>query len=135
MRVAPGIDSFIERCNRMRSLGSANQRDISSLQNWINGNACIARKETAYLAHKIDLLNTCSVNDYALDRLEGLIEKSLMHFFKWFRKVSVSKMSSGSFFQRLMGHTEISHRGQIFKSHEIRTYIYTRARYSHGLPG
>jgi hypothetical protein len=46
----------------MLSYEAAKPRDISSLQNWVDGNGCIAREETAYLARHKDLLSVVSAD-------------------------------------------------------------------------
>ncbi|KAK4690873.1 hypothetical protein P7C71_g6014, partial [Lecanoromycetidae sp. Uapishka_2] len=82
-------DTLVERSHRISSLESAKQRDIASLRNWIAGTACVAREETAYLSHPSDLINISSPKDHASDRLETLLEESLMRFWKGFRGVVV----------------------------------------------
>ena len=49
----------------------------------------MAREETAYLSHPSDLINISSPKDHASDRLETLLEESLMRFWKGFRGVVV----------------------------------------------
>ena len=62
----------------MLSYEGAKPRDISSLQNWVDGNGCIAREETAYLARRKDLLSVVSADDGAASWLETLVEDSLV---------------------------------------------------------
>lgn len=65
----------------------AKLRDISSLQNWVNGNSCLAPAETSYLTYCKELLNVASSDDDAITRLEAWVEDSLIRFYKGFRKV------------------------------------------------
>lgn len=60
------IDQFTERTNRMLSFGPAQQRDVESLQNWLNSNDCLVREETQYLAHQRDLVSLAPVADSAV---------------------------------------------------------------------
>lgn len=65
----------------------AKPRDVLSLQNWVNGNACLAREETAYLTQCKDLLSMASSDDNAVTRLEAWVEDKLIRFYKGFRQV------------------------------------------------
>ena len=62
-------------------------RDISSLKHWVEGNASLARDETAYLERDTDLMSVVGVEDNALSRLLALLEHFLVRNFKRFRKV------------------------------------------------
>ena len=74
-------DALIERNHRILSLADASRRDVASLQNWVDGNGCIARQETAYLARAEDLLSVASAGDGATTWLEVLVEgcRILLH--------------------------------------------------------
>lgn len=58
------------------------------MQNWVDGNGCIAREETDYLACRKDLLSVTVPDDSALTWLETSVENSLIRFSKWFGRVS-----------------------------------------------
>jgi uncharacterized protein DUF6594 len=64
----------------MLSFGPAEQRDIESLQNWVNGTGCLAREETAYLAHQKELISLAPVADSAVIQLETWVEDKLIRF-------------------------------------------------------
>jgi hypothetical protein len=72
----------------MLAFNAAKTRDVLSLQNWVNGNASLARAETAYLLHGEDLLSVAQQDDGAITQLEVLIEDNLIRFFRRFSKVS-----------------------------------------------
>lgn len=80
------LDLFLERTCRTLNLGTAQRRDIESLQNWLSGTGCIAREETAYLAHR-ELVSLAPAGDGAIMRLEALVENQLIRFYRGFRKV------------------------------------------------
>lgn len=67
-------DAYIERSHRVLGLEVASHRDVVSLQNWVDGNGCIARQETAYLAQTEDLLTIASPDDGATKWLGALVE-------------------------------------------------------------
>jgi hypothetical protein len=73
----------------MLSLDAAEARDIESLQNWSNGTRCIAREETAYLAHSRELASLAPFRDSALLRVEIWVENALVRFYHGFRKVRI----------------------------------------------
>jgi len=72
----------------MIGFDTAKARNVSSLQNWVNGNACLARDETAYLQAK-DLTSVVSASDDTITRVEELVEDGLIYLYKGFRDVSV----------------------------------------------
>ncbi|PMD51350.1 uncharacterized protein K444DRAFT_707604, partial [Hyaloscypha bicolor E] len=78
-------DEFVERNHRMISFDVAKPRDILNLQNWVKGNACLAREETAYLANGPDLMSMAFSDDLALTRLEAWVEDFLIRFHPRFR--------------------------------------------------
>jgi hypothetical protein len=71
----------------MLNFDAAKPRDVLSLQNWIEGNACLARDETAYLSFCKELLSIASPDDDAVARLESWVEDKLIRFYKGFREV------------------------------------------------
>jgi hypothetical protein len=66
---------------------AASDRDVVNLQNWVDGNGCIAREETAYLARAGDLLSVVSPDDNAVAWLGALVEDSCVYFRKRFGQV------------------------------------------------
>ncbi|KAK0714197.1 caspase domain-containing protein [Lasiosphaeria miniovina] len=68
-------DALIERNHRVLGLEDASHRDVASLQNWVDGNGCIARRETAYLACAQDLASVASPDDGATMWLGALVER------------------------------------------------------------
>lgn len=76
----------------MLGFNDAKVRDVSSLQNWVNGNACLARAETAYLLHSDDLLTVAQPDDGAINQLESWLKDNLIRYFKRFSTVSNSSL-------------------------------------------
>jgi hypothetical protein len=66
---------------------AASHRDVVSLQNWVSGNGCIAREETAYLTRAEELLSVVSPNDNAVTWLGALVEDSRVYFRERFGQV------------------------------------------------
>lgn len=71
----------------MLGFEAAKPRHVLSLQNWVNGNACLAREETAYLARGNELLSIASSDDGAVTRLAEWMEDRLIRFFRGSYKV------------------------------------------------
>ena len=71
----------------MLGFESARSRDVLSLQNWVNGNACLAREEAAYLTHCKDLLSIAPSGDDAVTQLRPWVEDKLIRFYKGSREV------------------------------------------------
>jgi len=69
------------------------ERDLQNLRNWCAGNGAIARKETAYLAKKSDLLNAAGITDIGVTSVEPFVEDALVGAYRLFRRVY-----SGPFF-------------------------------------
>jgi hypothetical protein len=69
-------------------LEAASHRDMVNLQNWVDGNGCIAREETAYLAQAEDLLRVASPDDGAVMWLGGLVEDTRVYLRERFGLVS-----------------------------------------------
>lgn len=86
--VVDKIDKLIERNHRILSLETARPRNVSSLRNWINGNGCVAREETAYLARSEELANVVDSDDTVMTWLETLVEDSLTRLRRCLRQVS-----------------------------------------------
>jgi hypothetical protein len=84
-------DALVERNSKILSYIPARPRDIRSLQNWINGTACLARDETTYLTNYNDLTHVTSPCDDGLaERLETWIEDKLVYISSVLRKVRIS---------------------------------------------
>ena len=82
-------DALLERNHRIFGLETANRRDVSSLQRWVDGNACLAREETAFLGHYEDLCTTAPLCDYSLKRAEAWVEASLIRSYQWLDKIKI----------------------------------------------
>jgi hypothetical protein len=81
----------------MLKFNAAKPRDILSLQNWVNGSACLAREETAYLTRGDDLFCSASPNESCIKATEDWLEDNIIHFYKGFRKVSTLIVLGPSF--------------------------------------
>ena len=77
----------------MLSFGPAQRRDVESLQNWLDGTGCLAREETAYLAHRRELVSLAPVADSAVVQLEAWVEDKLIRFCRGFRRVREKRLS------------------------------------------
>lgn len=84
----PVIDNLLERTARISRFAAPRQRDVTSLLNWLDGTAALAREETEYLHHSRDLMCLAQINDGFIGILDGLIEDTLIRFYKDFRDVS-----------------------------------------------
>lgn len=71
----------------MLNLDAARPRDAQSLRNWLNGTGCLAREESAYLAHDQELASLVKFSDTALQQLEVWLEDKLIRFYSGFRQV------------------------------------------------
>lgn len=80
-------DQFVERTSRMLRLQSAKERDVASLQNWVEATGCLAREETAYLAYHSDLASLAPEMDNTVLQLETWVEDKLIHYWQGFRNV------------------------------------------------
>ncbi|KAH8689812.1 hypothetical protein BGW36DRAFT_389784, partial [Talaromyces proteolyticus] len=87
-------DSYVERTARMLQFKPAQRRDISSLRNWVEGNACLDREETAYLDHTSDLISLASTNDVGW--LEEWVEDKLISYYRGFRENPAHEVSTDS---------------------------------------
>lgn len=96
----------------MLSFEAAKPRDILSLENWTNGNACLARDETAYLTHCRELLSVASSDDNATTRLESWVEDNLIRFCQLFRKVQTDSFPT---YQRRKLNVSIASLSRYFK--------------------
>ncbi|KAK0725192.1 hypothetical protein B0H67DRAFT_569862 [Lasiosphaeris hirsuta] len=89
-------DALLERNEKMLNHDLARSRDVASLENWLDGNACLARKETDYLNHRSELVSLASHGDSAVAQLETWIEDRAMWFLPWFRKRLLGNVSRDS---------------------------------------
>lgn len=71
----------------MLKIGTAEPRDVESLQNWVRGTGCIAREETEYLRHHRELIRLAPNCDSTISWFETWVEESLVRFCGCFRKV------------------------------------------------
>lgn len=69
----------------------AQNRDITSLQNWVNGTGSIARAESGYLDDDKDLLTFKSSNDGPLLQLEEKVAVIFIQIFRGFYRVCGKK--------------------------------------------
>ncbi|KNG47996.1 hypothetical protein DDE82_004440 [Stemphylium lycopersici] len=79
------LDTFTENSRRMLNSEGAEQRDLESLQNWLDGNACLARQESAYLDAPLDMVSLAPCKDSAVSQLEVWVENKLIRFYQNFR--------------------------------------------------
>ncbi|KAK3984183.1 hypothetical protein QBC44DRAFT_337438 [Cladorrhinum sp. PSN332] len=93
-------DALIERNHRVLSLEDASHRDVANLQNWVDGNGCIARQETAYLARAEDLLSIASPDDGATTWLGVLVEGCHVLFHKNHPRLAPSRDPNVHIFPR-----------------------------------
>ncbi|KAI8941754.1 hypothetical protein NX059_002958 [Plenodomus lindquistii] len=68
-------------------LPSASHRDITSIQNWLNGNGSISTAETTFLSHNHDMANLAGALDSAVNYIEILVEKAAFRLSVHIRKV------------------------------------------------
>jgi hypothetical protein len=78
----------MERTSRVLSLRRPPRRNVTSLTNWLNGTAALARDETAYLSNTNDLVSLSPPGDRLVTNIESLAEDGLIRFHKGFRSVS-----------------------------------------------
>ncbi|KAM4057150.1 hypothetical protein HRG_014836 [Hirsutella rhossiliensis] len=81
-------DALVERNRRVIGFEAASRRDITNLRNWVDGNGCIAREETAYLAQTEDLLSVAVTDDSAMTWIGALVEDGRVYFREHFSKNS-----------------------------------------------
>ena len=70
----------------MLSFGSAQQRDVKALQNWLDGNGCLAREERAYLTYSRELVSLAPTGDSTIVQLEAWVEDKFTRWWRDFRK-------------------------------------------------
>lgn len=73
------------------------ERDIRCLRNWVEGNACLAEEETAYLDNGRDLVTLGETEDKALTVFEDWIEDMLTRWRHRYRLLSpMNKLVRGN---------------------------------------
>ncbi|KAI2464030.1 hypothetical protein F4781DRAFT_440014 [Annulohypoxylon bovei var. microspora] len=75
-------DDLMDRSRRMLSFESPLSQHVSSIENWLDGNGCIAREETQFLSHEDDLLTVGPLDDGVLHWLETVVTTCLALFSK-----------------------------------------------------
>lgn len=74
-------DSFIQRSSQILQAPPPQSGDIQNLQNWIEGNQCIARHQAAYVSHtnmRQELASLASPADGALNQAATWIKSLLI---------------------------------------------------------
>jgi hypothetical protein len=69
----------------MLNFGPARERDVESLQNWLDGTGCLAREERAYLTHYRELVSLAPTGDSAIVQLEAWVENKFIGLWPEFR--------------------------------------------------
>ncbi|KAK0633929.1 hypothetical protein B0T14DRAFT_576202 [Immersiella caudata] len=80
-----GYDALIQRSNQVLGFESPESQHDLSLQNWLEGNACIAREESRFLEHSDDLFTFSRSNDRVVSWLERTVSKLLAFLGMWSR--------------------------------------------------
>ena len=83
----------MERTVRVLGYKLTSPRVRNNLQNWLNGNGCIARKETAFLNHAEDLIELAASSDGVVAKLEAWVEDNFIRLYAGFRQVCLSSVS------------------------------------------
>lgn len=81
-RVDRCSDDLLERTEKVLSYDEPLDVHISSLQNWLKGNSCIALDETSFLQMKDDLLVLAPLEDGVLYWLETAVTLLIGFFSK-----------------------------------------------------
>ncbi|KAI4603138.1 hypothetical protein KJ359_005930 [Pestalotiopsis sp. 9143b] len=72
-------DELLERNQRVLNLEPASPRNVSNIQNWINGTGSIARRESAYLAQSGELVSVAGTDDRVIPWLESSVEDGMAY--------------------------------------------------------
>ena len=70
-------DDLVQRNSRMLVLEEPHPQHVQSLQNWLAGNACIARDEAEFLHREKDLASFSRPDDYVISWLERFLSSLL----------------------------------------------------------
>ena len=92
------VDALIEKDRAALSAPDASCRDVRSLKNWVAGNPCLARDDSAYLSRE-DLFRMAE-HDSVVSGLEGFVEDLMIKSFSKILNVCPYPPSHG-FFIRL----------------------------------
>ncbi|CAG8973488.1 hypothetical protein HYALB_00002813 [Hymenoscyphus albidus] len=68
---------MLEQSSKVLAYPASTERDIISLNNWVEGTSCLARQDSSYLDHKDDLMNLTGPVDNAITRTESVVEDSM----------------------------------------------------------
>jgi hypothetical protein len=79
----------------MLNFSPAQQRDVKSLQNWLDGTGYLAREERAYLSHHRELVSLAPAGDNAIVQLEAWVEDKFIRHWRDFRKVRERAQTHG----------------------------------------
>lgn len=79
-------DQFAESTYKMLNFGPAQERDVESLQHWLDGTGCLAREERKYLTHHRELVSLAPAGDSAIVQLEAWVETKFIRLWRDFRK-------------------------------------------------
>ena len=82
-------DALIEKDRGALNSQDASCRDVGSLKNWIAGNPCLARDDSAYLGRR-DLFRIAEHHDGAISVLEGFVEDLMINSFSRILRVCPS---------------------------------------------
>ncbi|KAH9880615.1 hypothetical protein IAQ61_000909 [Plenodomus lingam] len=86
-------DQLIERNHQILALDPAEDRDVSSIRNWLNANGCMARDEVKYLDHTSDLTSVVASHDATMLTFEAWLERTLLRLWKGLRHRSMFDVS------------------------------------------
>lgn len=117
-----GGDSELLRYHQIQATDDPRLNDVRSVQRWIEGKACIAREETAYLNYTHDLMRAVNLQDNCIGRLEPVLERIVISMYKLLGKVKFTNLFS-------MSNTIVSMYGLVirFKTSQICSQARTRA--------
>ncbi|KAK0113057.1 hypothetical protein ONS95_014763 [Cadophora gregata] len=87
-------DQFAESTYKMLNFGPAQERDVESLQHWLDGTGCLAREERKYLTHHRELVSLAPAGDSAIVELEAWVETKFIRLWRDFRKNHLHNISN-----------------------------------------
>ncbi|KAF8243889.1 hypothetical protein K440DRAFT_667571, partial [Wilcoxina mikolae CBS 423.85] len=86
-------DEQMQRYRTVMGFEKPKPRDVTSLRNWIDGNASIARKETQFLSHSQDLMGCLGTQDAGVEFIEPLIEDFMIGFNRFLGRKPPQRLS------------------------------------------
>ncbi|KAF2849802.1 hypothetical protein T440DRAFT_426457 [Plenodomus tracheiphilus IPT5] len=92
-RALADYDQLIERNHRILALDPVENRNVSSIRNWLNANGCMARDEVKYLDHMNDLTSVVASHDAIMLTFEAWLERTLLRLWKGLRHRSMFDVS------------------------------------------